>query len=74
MCYRAFVLQKAQEFGITGFVRNEPDGSVYIEAEGDEEEIKKFIALCSVGHSPANVQSTIREAGEVKKYERFTIA
>ena len=32
--YRAFVTGCAQETGVTGFVRNEPDGSVLIVAEG----------------------------------------
>ncbi|HNU41845.1 MAG TPA: acylphosphatase, partial [Cyclobacteriaceae bacterium] len=35
--YRASTKQKADELGIKGFVRNQPDGSVYIEAEAPAE-------------------------------------
>jgi acylphosphatase len=34
--FRASTKAKAEELGISGFVQNEPDGSVYIEAEGEE--------------------------------------
>ena len=34
--YRQSTKSKADELKLTGFVRNEPDGSVLIEAEGDE--------------------------------------
>lgn len=33
----------AQELGLTGFVRNETDGSVLIEAEGDEEVLSQLV-------------------------------
>ena len=33
--YRSFVTGCARETGVSGFVRNEPDGSVLIIAEGD---------------------------------------
>jgi acylphosphatase len=32
--FRASTKGKAEQYGINGFVRNEKDGSVYIEAEG----------------------------------------
>ena len=35
--YRAF--QIARRHGIKGFVRNQPDGSVIVEAEGSQEDI-----------------------------------
>jgi len=34
---------KAREIGITGFVKNEPDGAVYMEAEGDEKTLGQFL-------------------------------
>ena len=34
--FRASAAEKAAELRLAGFVRNEPDGSVYMEAEGDE--------------------------------------
>jgi acylphosphatase len=47
--YRASTKEVADPLGLKGFVRNEPDGSVYIEAEGDEALLEKFIAWCKQG-------------------------
>ena len=32
--FRDSTMKEAKRLGINGFVRNEPDGSVYVEAEG----------------------------------------
>ena len=42
--FRYTAKEKADEFAVTGFARNEEDGSVYIEAEGEEENLDKFIS------------------------------
>lgn len=40
--FRAFVHRHGVELGLSGWVRNEPDGSVAIEASGDAESIRRF--------------------------------
>jgi acylphosphatase len=47
--FRAFVRDQAQKLGIQGFVRNEPDGSVYIEASGQKADLQVFIDKCKKG-------------------------
>ena len=42
---------KAREIGITGFVKNEPDGAVYMEAEGDEKTLGQFLEWRKRGES-----------------------
>ena len=37
--FRTYTKEKAEELGILGFVRNETDGSVYLEAEGDRKSV-----------------------------------
>jgi acylphosphatase len=59
--YRASTVTKAQQLGVMGFVRNEPDGSVYIEAEGDEEKLNELVAWCKVGPPRARVDEVIVE-------------
>ena len=54
--FRYDARQKAQELGVTCFARNEPDGSVYIEAEGDDEKLKKFLKWCGKGPWLAKVE------------------
>ena len=40
--YRQTAMEKATELGLKGFARNEPDGSVYIEAEVALDALEKF--------------------------------
>ena len=54
--YRASTKSKADELGIKGIVRNERDGSVYIEAEAEEELLEKFVAWCRQGPAQAKVE------------------
>lgn len=55
--YRASTKTEADNLGIVGWVRNEPDGSVRIYAEGSKEAMKKFIAWCKEGPQFAKVSS-----------------
>ena len=71
--FRASTKTKADDLGIKGFVRNEPDGSVYIEAEGDEGILKKFIEWCCRGPQNASVIKCDVTEDEVQKYENFRI-
>ena len=54
--FRATAKEKADTLGIKIFARNEPDGSVYIEAEGEKEKLDEFIKWCYQGPSFARVE------------------
>jgi len=41
--YRYAVVEKTQELSLCGFVKNEKDGSVYIDIEGEQENIHQFL-------------------------------
>ncbi len=71
--YRAATREKAEELGVNGFVRNEPDGSVYVEAEGAEEILYKFVKWCNVGPPRAQVQKVEVVPGEVRGFIGFDI-
>lgn len=45
----------ARHMGLAGFVKNMSDGTVYIEAEGDEEALGEFIDWCQIGPLLADV-------------------
>ncbi len=47
--FRYYTARKAKALGITGFVKNLPDGRVEIVAEGSREAINKFIEEVSIG-------------------------
>lgn len=41
--FRATTQKAAQRFAVTGWVRNEPDGSVLAEVQGEPAEIERFL-------------------------------
>lgn len=71
--YRASARDVAERLNVTGFAQNQPDGSVYIEAEGDEENLKQFIDWCQHGPPRASVYGVNVSATELKNFQRFDI-
>jgi acylphosphatase len=71
--YRAIAKEKADEWGIKGFVRNESNGDVYIEAEAEEDILYKFIKWCNMGPARAKVDRIEAIPGEVNGYTTFDI-
>ena len=55
--YRAFVSQAAARLHVGGYVRNQPDGSVYVAARGDRSKLEEFLSLLWQGPELARVSS-----------------
>lgn len=53
--FRASTESEARRLGVVGWVRNRPDGSVELEAEGSDDQIAALIAWCHRGPSAARV-------------------
>lgn len=62
--FRYWTVIKAREFGLTGFVRNEPDGTVLAVAEGPEPALKEFLQWCQTGPEYAQVEKVEEEWGK----------
>ncbi len=71
--FRKSTQVQAQALGIQGFVRNEPDGSVYIEAEGHQESLDQFLAWCWKGPEHAQVKEVKSAEQSSKHYEGFEV-
>ena len=71
--YRKSTRETAERLGLTGWVRNEPDGAVTAEAEGPEEQLQEFIAWCKQGPPAARVQDVEVKASVVKGYSSFEV-
>jgi acylphosphatase len=71
--FRFSAKEKADKLKIFGFVQNMPDGSVYIEAEGDREDLETFISWCKKGPMWASVDRIEFEESAVKGYNNFDI-
>ena len=53
--YRATTRDKAEQLGLTGWVRNTPDGKVEAVFEGEENDIQKMLLWCWEGPDLAKV-------------------
>lgn len=71
--FRASTADKAKALGLNGFVRNESDGSVYIEAEGREMDVQQLIQWAQSGPPRASVDSCQVTEGQVRHYSGFQI-
>jgi len=71
--YRATAMEIATKLGIKGFARNEKDETVYIEAEGEEDNLKAFIHWCRIGPPRASVERVTVEISEIKNYTTFVV-
>ena len=54
--FRASTQREAARLGLTGWVRNRPDGSVELSAEGEEETLKELVAWAHRGPDAARVE------------------
>ena len=58
--FRAWTKEQADQLGISGWVRNCPDGSVEAHVEGEDQAVHRMVCMLGVGPPNASVDS-IRE-------------
>ena len=61
--FRDSTRREAVRLGVSGWVKNRPDGHVEVVAEGPEENVKNLVAWCHHGPSHARV-SQVEETPE----------
>jgi acylphosphatase len=71
--FRWRAAREANFLGIKGFVKNMPDGSVYIEAEGPQKELEEFIQWGRRGPSFGHVETITTEKGPAVNFREFYI-
>jgi acylphosphatase len=57
VAYRASTRHEARRLGLLGWVRNMPDGSVELEAQGPPDAVEQLLSWCRKGPSLAAVTS-----------------
>ena len=72
--FRYSALQKAQELELRGYVRNERDGSVFLEIEGSSGAAMEMIHWCRKGPSFGRVDDISLEEGSPRDLPSFYIA
>lgn len=71
--FRASTKAVADQLGVKGWVCNMPDGSVYIEAEGDDFAMESFLDWCQEGPDEALVEEVKIEESASKGFHNFEI-
>lgn len=72
--FRAFVLRKASELGVKGWVRNRRDGRVEVVAEAERTALDKFLVALRRGPSAAMVtQVHPRWQNATGEFRRFDV-
>lgn len=72
--FRYYAFEQAEKLKIVGFAKNEVDGSVYIEAEGERKDLEKFLSWCKNGPTFAIVESLKTEESTLKNFDKFEIS
>ncbi len=71
--FRHDVQFKARQLGVRGFVKNMPDGSVYVEAEAGEKALNDFVLWLRDGSRIARVENLETEVIPVQNSSGFDI-
>ena len=72
--FRATTKAVADQLGVKGFVVNTSEGSVYIEAEGDDFALESLLEFCQEGPDRAEVESVdVQYSDEIKNFKNFEV-
>lgn len=72
--FRNSTLRRAEDLGVTGWVRNLPDGSVAVHAEGDRLAVDRLVAFLGDGPPRARVDGVELKRAGIEGHTRFSIA
>ena len=71
--FRKYAKNKADELGIKGYLKNNEDSNVYLEAEGDSLMLDIFLEWLKVGSPMSIVSSVDYIIGVLKNFNYFEI-
>jgi acylphosphatase len=71
--YRASTKAVADQLGVRGTIKNDANGDVFIEAEGENAMLDMFLDWCHEGPQDAEVSTVESNEGELKNYRNFEV-
>jgi acylphosphatase len=71
--FRKHTKDQADSLGIKGYVKNDENGNVYVEAEGTTDAIDSFIETLKKGSPLSKVSEVIFDIDSSKGYKEFKI-
>ena len=73
VCFRASTQKQAIKLGVSGFVKNNDDGSVKVIASAEPEILEKLVVWCHKGSIMAKVTGLMVEDLTTEKFMQFDI-
>jgi len=74
VAFRHMAKQKAETLNLTGFAENLTDGTVYLEVEGEEKSLDKFLKWCYQGSKWSHIEKVDFEfTDDLKNFNNFII-
>ena len=71
--FRFFAERVARDTGVTGWVRNRPDGTVETVVEGEKESVARYLERLRQGPAGSGVTSVAEEAVSPGGFQSFEI-
>lgn len=71
--FRDGARREARRLGVAGWVRNEPDGSVAVHAEGSQGDVDALVDWCRTGPAAAEVAEVTTEVAETTGEQDFAV-
>ena len=71
--FRITAMRVAESHGVTGWVRNEPDGSVRCDVCGDQPEIERLLEAIEAAMPGCVIQATCRSCTQPAAFDGFEI-
>jgi len=72
--FRKYTKEAALRYNLLGLVKNEQDGNVYIEAQGDEKDLRSFMEWLYTGSPLSKVKEVKWEEGSLRQFTQFDIS
>ncbi len=66
VCFRVSTVEEARRHGVTGWVRNKPNGTVEAVIEGDKAAVERLLEWCHRGPPDARVSRVTLEWDEYR--------
>ena len=71
--YRYSAKIKAESLSIKGSVKNMSDGTVFVKAQGEKEDVENFLRWCFKGPPGAVVKNIKKSHGKTVDFSEFSI-
>jgi len=71
--FRYFAAKRAQALGLKGFVKNTNDGNVYIEAQGQEDQLIAFVEEVKKGPILSRVDKILVNELILQEFSHFEV-